>query len=218
MIHAFKRLAGSIFENAGWKLLSVATAFVIWALVASEPEVATFTTVRLEFNHVPENLDITSEPVGTVVLELKGPSGELRGVGDGVRPEVVIDVAGVGPGQHTFTIGDGNVRLARGVRLVRAIPSEVRLEFDVHLERTVPVQVTWTGEAPAKFSVTPASIGIQGPRVRVQRIAAVATDPIDIPKVSGTQAIKANVSVDDPYVRFSGSPEVTVEVNGAAAR
>ena len=38
MIRAFKR----VFENAGWKLLALAVAVVIWALVASEPELATF--------------------------------------------------------------------------------------------------------------------------------------------------------------------------------
>ncbi|HTS66144.1 MAG TPA: CdaR family protein [Candidatus Acidoferrales bacterium] len=214
MIHALKRFAATIFENPGWKLLSLAAAVVIWALVASEPEVATFTPVRLEFNHLPENLDISSEPVGSVVLELKGPSGELRGFGDGVRPEVVVDTGGAGPGLHTFTIGEGNVRLARGVRLVRAIPSEVRLQFDTHLERTVPVQVRWAGEAPARYRVVPAVIGVQGPRSRVQRIAAVITDPVDISKVHNTSEIKVNVSVDDPYVRFSGPAEVMVEVAG----
>jgi hypothetical protein len=128
MKHALKRIPGLLFHNFGWKLLSLAVAFVIWGLVASEPELATFTTVHLEYKNMPDELEITSEPVETVVLELRGPSGELRG--DGPRPAVVLDLAGVPRGSRTFTIGDGNVRLARGVHMVRSIPPSVRLKLE----------------------------------------------------------------------------------------
>ena len=57
-------------------------AVVIWALVASEPELSTFATVRLEYKNLPDDLEISSDPVSSVVLELRGPSGELRGVGE----------------------------------------------------------------------------------------------------------------------------------------
>src|SRR5215467_2763638 len=135
MRRPLQRFGEAIFQNAGWKLLSLAIAVVIWALVASEPEMATFTTVRLEYKNMPEDLEISSEPAQNVVLELKGPSGELRG--DGLRPAVVIDVGGVGPGLHTFVVADRNVRLPRGVRLVRSAPPEVTIGFEPHAERTV---------------------------------------------------------------------------------
>jgi len=212
MIHTLTRWSAKIFEHFGWKVLSLATALVIWALVASEPEMATFTAVRLEYSHLPEDLEIASEPVGTVVLELKGPSGELRRVTDTLHPEVVLDVTGVGPGMRTYAIGDGNVRLPRGVRLVRAIPSEVHLQFDTHLDRTVPVLVRWVGEPAAKYRVTPPAIGIQGPRSRVQRVTVAVTDPVDLSGVTDAAEVKVNVALDDPYVRFRGPSQVAVEV------
>jgi hypothetical protein len=212
MRHLLKRLPAILVHNLGWKLLSLVSAVVIWALVASEPELATFTTVRLEYNHLPEDLEISSEPVSTVVLELKGPSGELRGTGEGMKPAVVLDVSGEGAGMHTFTIGDGNVRLARGVRLVRAIPAEVRLQLETRGQRMVPVYVRWTGSPAAEYKVIPPSIGIEGPRSRVDRVAAVVTDPIDLSSVNGPARIKANVAVDDPYIRFQRPPQVIVEI------
>src|ERR1700688_3093806 len=126
MKRAFKVVRALLFENLAWKLLALAVAVVIWALVASEPELATFATVRLEYKNLPGDLEISSEPATSVVLELRGPSGELRGIGETLRPAVVLDMATVQPGQRTFTVGDGNVKLARGVSLVRSIPSEVR--------------------------------------------------------------------------------------------
>jgi hypothetical protein len=206
-----KKLAEALFHNIGWKLLALAIAVVIWALVASEPEMATFTTVRPEYKNMPDDLEISSDPVETVMLELMGPSGELRG--DGLRPAVVIDVDGVGPGQHTFTIGGRNVRLARGVRLVRATPPEVTMGFEPHAERTVPVQVRWTGAAPDRFSVQPRSIGIEGPSSHVARIVAAVTDPVDVTRIPGS-AIRVNLvtAPEDSYVRFRSAAQATVEV------
>ena len=73
MTRGWKRLRGLLIENLGWKLLSLCVAVVIWALGASEPELSTFTTVRLEYKNVPDDLEISSEPVSTVALELRGP-------------------------------------------------------------------------------------------------------------------------------------------------
>ena len=72
-----------MFQNIGWKLLSLAIAVVIWALVATEPELATFATVRLEYKNLPEGLEISSDPVSSVVARIARPSGELRGAGRG---------------------------------------------------------------------------------------------------------------------------------------
>src|SRR3954471_17877872 len=120
MKRSWKRILGLLVDNMWWKLLSLAIAVLIWALVASEPELSTFSTVRVEYKNLPDDLEISSEPVSAVALELRGPSGDLHGVTD-VRPSVVLDMSNARPGERTYTIGDDTVRLPRGVRLVRAI-------------------------------------------------------------------------------------------------
>src|ERR1044071_9389953 len=144
-----------ITENFWWKVLALAIAILIWAFVASEPELATFATVRLEFRNLPDDLEIASDVATSVSLELRGPSGELRNLGEsgGLRPAVVIDMSDVQPGDRTFPIGDGNVRLARGVHLVRAVPSEVRFHFDKRATRSVEVVPRFTGEGPNGYHV-----------------------------------------------------------------
>ena len=114
MKRSWKRISGLLFHNIGWKLLSLAIAVVIWALVASEPELSTFTTVRVEYKNLPDDLEISTEPVSAVVLELRGPSGELDGPTGVLRPSVVLDMSNARPGERTYTIGDSSVRLARG--------------------------------------------------------------------------------------------------------
>ena len=206
-----------VFHNFGWKLLALAIAVVLWALVASEPELSEFATVRLEYRNLPEDLEINSDPVSSVSLELRGPSGELRGAGDGIQPAVVLDMSDVRPGERTFTIGEGNVKLARGVRLVRSIPSEVRFLFERRVVRSVPVVVRLTGHGPigytvARQSVAPDRLEIAGPGSRVAGIAAAVTDPVDVSSVVGTSEFRVNAFVDDSFVRFQTSPRVVVTV------
>jgi YbbR domain-containing protein len=206
-----------VFHNFWWKLLSLAIAVVLWALVASEPELSEFATVRLEYRNLPDDLEISSDPVSSVSLELRGPSGELRGVGDGIRPAVVLDMSDVQAGERTFTIGQGNVQLARGVRLVRAIPSEVRFLFERRMVRFVPVVVRIGGQGRngytvAHQSVTPDRLEIAGPSSRVARITAAVTDPLDLSTVVGTSEFRVNAFVEDSFVRFQTSPQVVVKV------
>ena len=206
-----------VFHNFGWKLLSLAAAVVLWALVASEPELSTFATVRLEYRNLPDDLEISSDPVGSVSLELRGPSGELRAAGDGIQPAVVLEMSDVRPGERTFTIGAGNVKLARGVRMVRSIPSEVRFLFERRMVRFVPVVVRIAGQGQngytvAHQSVAPDRLAIAGPSSHVARITAAVTDPVDLSSVVGTSEFRVNAFVEDSFVRFQSSPQVVVTV------
>jgi hypothetical protein len=207
-----------LFEHLGWKLLSIGIAVLLWVVVASEPQLSTFATVRLEYRGLPAGLEISSEPVTTVSLELHGPSLELRGVGDiGLHPAVVLDMSGVQPGERTFPIGSGNVRLSRGVRLVRAIPSEVRFRFEQREERSVPVIVRFTGEGAhgfrvGSYKIEPPEVRITGPASRVARTTSVVTDPVDVSNATGSSEFHVNAFVEDPYVRLESQPQVTVDV------
>jgi YbbR domain-containing protein len=217
MIRPFKWILDLLFQNLVWKLLSLTIAVVIWALVATEPELATFANVRLEYKNLPAGLEISSEPVSSVVLELRGPAGALRGMGDGIHPAVVIDMSDAATGERTFSIGDRNVKAMRGVRLVRAIPSEVRFEFEPRRMNTVPVHVRFRGEgqnghAVEKYHVDPPEMEITGPLSRVARIAAVVADPIDLANTTGTSQFHVNVFTEDSFVRFLNTPEVVVTV------
>ena len=217
MIRPLKWIRDFFFHNLPWKLLSLAIAVVIWALVATEPELATFANVRPEYKNLPEGLEISSDPVSSIVLELRGPSGALRGLGDSVHPTVVIDMSDASSGERTYSISDRNVKAMRGVRLVRAIPSELRFHFEPRHTSTVPVRVRFLGEgqngyAVAQYHVDPPEISITGPGSRVARITQVITDPIDLSATPATSQFHVNVFTEDSFVRFLNTPEVAVTV------
>ena len=216
-MNTMKWALGLVTNNFWWKLLALAIAFTIWVLVANEPELSTFTTVRVAYRNIPDDLEISSAPTETVTLELRGPAGEVRGVGESRSPAVVLDMSSVQTGQRTFLIGDGNVSLARGVQMVRAIPSAIRFEFDRRADRTIPVHARFTGEGAngyvvGRYTVSPRGISVTGPASHVARVDDATTDPVDVSSAVGTFQVRVNAFVADSYVRFQAPPQVVVSV------
>jgi YbbR domain-containing protein len=212
---AVRWLRAAVLDNIFWKLLALLIAALLWALVAGEPELSSFFNTRVQFQNLPEDLEISSEPATSVLLELRGPSAELA---DGAaRPAVVLDMSGVQPGERTFVIGPGTVKLARGVRLVRAIPSELHFSFERRASRSVTVMPRFTGEGEngytvASWEVQPNELMIVGPASRVALLSSVDTDPVDVTGVVGAAEFHVNAFMEDPYIRFQTSPRVKVSV------
>jgi hypothetical protein len=203
-----------ISYNPGWKLLSIAVAVALWVFVASEPELATIATVPVQYKNLPDELEISSDPPDAVSLELRGPSGQLQG---GLHPAVVLDMSGVQPGERTYAVGDGTVKLARGVHLVRATPSELRFRFERRASRQVAVVPRFANEGQngyevANWKVVPQELTVIGPASHVSRMHSVSTDAADVSGVVGSSEFRVNAYTGDPFVRFTRSPQVSVTV------
>ena len=215
---AARGLFALIFNRFWWKLLSLAVAAIIWATVASEPELSTFANTQVEYKNLPSDLELASNPVTTVLLELRGPSGELLGLGgESVHPQIILDFSSATPGAHTYGIADGVVRLPRGVHFVSAIPSQVHFNFEVRADTTVPVQPAFSGEGVngyvvASSTVNPESVRIVGPASHISATREALTDPVDVANAVGTASYRVTAFVVDPYVRIDGPTKVSVTV------
>lgn len=204
------------FSNLGWKLLSLISATAIWALVASEPELSTFVTVPVEYKNIPEDLEISSTLVPTVMLEIQGPAGELNGV-VGPTAQVVLDMSRVVPGERTFTVDDHSVKLTNGVRLVRAVPGQLRFLFEKLVTREVPVEVRTLNDGQQGYYIAarmahPALLSITGPASHVAAITAAETDAIDVSGVVSSKEFQTNAYVLDPLVKIQGTPQIDVKI------
>jgi YbbR domain-containing protein len=211
------RVFRALVHNLAWKLLALALAVVIWILVSSEPEYSTFATARVVYSDLPDDLDISSDPVPLVTLELRGPSNELRNLEGPQRPAAVLNMSDAVPGERTYTIEDGAVHLPRGIELLRSIPSEIRFRFEKRTTRLVPVKARFSGARaagldPGAVAIQPASLEITGPESHVSRVQNVVTDAVDLSTGASAVTQRVNAFVDDPFVRFVSSPQVTVSV------
>jgi hypothetical protein len=204
-------------HNLGWKLLSLAAAFLIWVNIASEPELSTVLSAPVEFRNYPKDLEISSDIVNSVEVETHGPSGLLRDL-SGARLSAIVDFAGVrAPGERTFTLTSAELNLPRGIQLVRIIPAQLRFRFEHRTTRTVPVQVPFSGKLPAGmildgYGVSPPALTIAGPESRVAAVSKATSDPFDLTQVTANANQKLSVYIGEPQVRFTGVPQVTVSI------
>jgi len=209
-----RAIVRTVFDDFWWKLGSLAVAVILWMVVWSEPELSTFVSVPVQYKDLPSAIEINSDLIESVYLELRGPSGELRGSHESRRYAVVLDMSRVRPGEQTFTIGDREVRLPRGIHLVRAVPSQIRFEFERRAVRDVPVHVRFEGpvNTMARFRVLPGTLRVEGPASRVYRARALPTDPVSLAGVTGTREYTVNAFVDDPHMRITSDSHVKVTV------
>lgn len=204
-------------HNLGWKILALTLAVIFWFAVAGEQEVVSFVSVPVEYRRLPGELEISSSVVEQVYLEVQGPPGVLGRFSD-LRAAVILDFSQVhSPGERTFNIDEETVTLPHGMDLLRALPSQLRFEFERRLEREVPIKAHFTGKLQpgyvlSSYEVTPPSLIIVGPESRVARIDTAQTDSIDLSQVVGTAEFRVNAFVQDLHVRFEDSPRVAVRV------
>jgi YbbR domain-containing protein len=204
-------------HNLVWKLASLALAIALWFAVAGEPELVAIQTIPVLYRNLPGDLLLVSGAPDQVRAELRGPSGRLTRdtLADAFA---ALDLAAVvSPGDRTFTLSESEFNLPQGVRLVRAVPSQVRLHFDRIVSKAVTVELQLKGRPPAGYtvvtnSIQPPTLKVSGPESSVSAIAVAQTDPVDLSAITQTTEIKVNAFLSEPRAQFESSPVVTVRL------
>jgi YbbR domain-containing protein len=194
-------------ENLGWKALSIIISVFLWWAMVGEPEITMSISVPVQYLNMPKHFEISSDVVEQVHLEIRGPSGKLST--DALQEAaIILNLSSVGkPGERTFPINPADAYLPIGVQLIRAVPSQVRIQFDRRLARTVPVSVR-IARPPQKGyeivaqSVEPTQLRLVGPETRVREIEFIETDPLDLSEVVARTEFTLEVFVPDSYVRL----------------
>ena len=204
-------------RNLLWKLFSLVAAFGVWLNVASEPELATIVSVPVEYNNFPRDLEISSNIVDSIDVEARGPARQLRSLSDS-RIAAIVDFTSVkAPGERTFTLTAAQLKLPRGIELIRATPAQLRFRFEKRITRAVPVKVEFSGKAQAGVSVAnvdiePPDLTITGPESHVLKAKPLEADPFDLTDVDADTSRRLAVFAAEPEVRILDAPQVTVKI------
>ena len=211
---SIKRL---VTANIGAKALSIAFAFLLWAAIVGEHELATAIDVPVEYRNFPKSFEVSTGMVNRVNLLVRGPSGKMNGsfLKD---VAVVVDLEGVRrPGDWTFNLDNRAIRVPAGLELDRVIPAQIRMRFEERFARDVPVQIRYAGNPMpgyriARQDLSPDHLRVIGPRSRVEQLRSIDTDPINLNGIITESETRVNTFVDDPQLRIDGNSTVRVRL------
>ncbi|MGA9978747.1 MAG: CdaR family protein, partial [Candidatus Sulfotelmatobacter sp.] len=210
-----------VMHNLGLKVLSLALATGLWLAIARDPVAEVSIRVPIEFLHVGDNLEISSEQIPEAQIRVRGPGRLIRQL-RAADVHAELDLRDAKPGERTFDLTAQEIRRPQDVEVVQVVPSQVHLAFDTRLTREVEVhpRVTGTfiaGLQIANVAVDPERVTIAGPRHHVERVEAATTDPVDASGTRSRQTFTANVYVADPLVQVVQPTSVHVTVIMEAA-
>ena len=214
MIAFFERY---VIHNFSLKFLSLVLATGLWFMISKDEQPAEVAIrAPIVFQHVPEQVEISSESIPEAQIRVRGPERMIRQLKTN-EVQAEIDLTGVKPGERTFLLTSQQVRHPRDVEVKQIVPSQLHLAFDTRLTREVPVTPRVTGifasgEEIVKKDCDPPRVTISGPRRHVERIDAATTDPIDATGTSGTAVFSTNVYVADPLVQVEQATSIRVTV------
>lgn len=207
----------ALTEHLGLKLVAGLIAYLLWAFLAGETEVAASMPLKVQYRNVPADLEISANPPETLYVKVRGPASRLS-PGSLTEMPVTLDLRNVhGPGEQTFNLTARDLRLPAGVELLRVVPSQLRLSFDRVGRRPVPVEVMYRGGPPDGYRIVsqrvyPESVPITGPEAELRHVQTVRTDPIDLSSTIGRAEFRVPVHLTQPNLRLDSSEPVQVTV------
>lgn len=209
------------FRNPGLKALSVVLAALLWYTVSRDQTVERTVRVPLEYQNIPEGLEIVGDPPAAVDVRVRGASSALGRLEPG-EVVSVLDLKGARAGQRMFHLITDEVRAPFGVQVAQVTPPTVTLEFERSGVKRVPVRVALTGEPAPGFvvgatRVQPASVDVVGPESRLKVLTDAVTEPVSVDGQRVTIKDQVTIGVPDGALRLRDPQSATVSIEIAAA-
>lgn len=204
------------FANFGLKVLSLATALLLWIVVAGEETVERGLRVPLELQQLPTGIELNGDVPSTVDVRVRGGSGTLSRVlaGDVVA---VLDLRTARVGRRVFPLTSDQVRVPFGVDVVQITPSAIAMEFELSATRQLPVAPAVDGRpAPGYIIGTktadPPTVEVIGPESAVKRASEVVTESVSVAGARDHIRDTVTLGLLDPSLRLTSTRSAVVTV------
>lgn len=207
------RLVERITNNWPAKILSVAAAVLLFFFYRISTLEQRYITVPLDV--VANGYYIPSAPLpATVRVTLRGKADTIFGIRES-DIEAYVDLTTYhGEGVYRVPIQIHKKGSALNVDVeMRVDPIDVAVKLERAVQKTVQVFANIKG-FPARgyqlgqYLLTPDQVVVEGPQSRVDAVADVSTDPIDLTGKSADFTARVELDVTDPTIRIIGNESV----------
>ena len=207
------------FLTRNWfaKLFSVVLATLLWLTISTQANSEVVIVIALEYRNVPSQLEVMGDTTNSVEVRLRGPSALIREISPR-DISATVDLGGQRSGERIVNLTPQNVKAPFGVDIVRVSPSQVKLNLERTLVKTLPVVIRVDGEPGSGYqidgmTVTPAMVDVEGPESKVLAIDSVPTAIVRIVGRKTTFAGPVDLELPDPMLRLQYLSPVQIRVN-----
>ncbi|MBK9706900.1 MAG: hypothetical protein IPO77_07850 [Acidobacteria bacterium] len=214
----FQRIRRIKIENAGLKALSILVAALLF-IVSKQPAIdIRFSGVPLEFRGLDPDMQISSSSEQTVSVRLQGPRDQLRSLNPG-QISVIANLSDKQSGDRIVQLRPEDVTVPDNLVVLQIDPPTIRLKLELKAIKTVQIEPHLVGKVSPDYEVygviaNPSAVEIEGPKSKIEQIAKVSTETIDLSGKTGR--FQANVDVETPHdsliVRGKNRVIVTIEI------
>lgn len=211
-------MASLLLRNVWLKFLSISIATLLWLVVAGDRVVERALRVPIEFQNLPQGLELMGEPPETVDVRVRASSGTLGRIPPG-EMAAVIDLRNARAGRRLFHLTPANVKVPYGVEVVQVSPATLPVGFENSAIRVVEVRPFIEGApAPgyevASVTAKPPTVEVMGPESALRGLTEAMTEPVSIANSSRPIREVVTIGVADPSVRLRTpqTAEVIVEI------
>jgi YbbR domain-containing protein len=206
-----------VFIHNFWlKLVSLLLAIGLWKYQSRDPVAEVEMRVPIEFQNLPDNLEIDSTNSTEVQIRIRGPERVIHRL-QAADVHAEINLATVRPGERTFDLSSPQIHVPQDLEVVQIIPGQFHLSFDERATRRIEVQPRVTGNFASGLQVAqliadPPNVTITGPRRRVEAMEAATTDPVDATGVVTRATFVTHAYVTDPLILVAHPTSIRVTV------
>ncbi|MFH1034679.1 MAG: CdaR family protein [Pseudomonadota bacterium] len=173
-----------ITHNWSLKLLALIIAASMWVFVVGQEKSEISVRVPVEITNVPTDLLVVDDSLGEVDARLYGPRSLIRRVAS-ERLVKVLDLSGMGLGEHVFQVLPEDLRLPPGVRVIRISPGSFTLTLARRITRDVQVRPVFRGHPQPGYEVAevtfkPDKVLVWGRKEDLGDLDWIWTVPIDL--------------------------------------
>ena len=184
-----------------WGLIffvTIGTLVTLLWLGPDDREIDIFIPVR--FENIPPDLTYSNTDAGGLDLLVRGNQAGIDALTQ-TPPSYVVDLSGVTAGVTQIPIQMEAIPMPKGVAAIQVHPELIILKIQKKITKTLPVALSFEGDALAGYQVThisaePKQIIVSGPETLLEPITAASTKPFSIDNAS--ESFKKEISLDLP--------------------
>jgi len=176
-------------------MICLASITGIWFSFARGLETLMTLEVPVEFMNRDPKMEIFAASASSVRLQLSGSGTLIKSI----RPDhvkVKLNLANAVAGINQVPIARDSITLPPGIQLKKVDPQALEVTLDLPVEKTLPVQATWTGKLAdglimENVRMVPDSIKVVGGSLTLKDIQTIYTEKIPLESIatSGTASL-----------------------------